>query len=148
MATTPRTPATSPKKATASPKKRRRGPDELERAGKGTMRHLVHASADLRHASAELEMARQEATGGVRRTVDGALERLHEVRDELRQRAEDQTGEWQDVVEQAPEKVRREMARYAIRSLRTPDALKDLSGEIHKREAALGRPSKGDGGKL
>ncbi len=138
--------ATAATKKPTPPKKQQRAGDEVERAGKGTMKHLLHATADLRHASTELEMARHEATGGVRRTVDGALERLHEIRDELRQRAEDQSAEWQDALEQAPEKVRREMARYAIRSLQTPEAVKDLSGEIHKRETELRRPPKADGG--
>jgi hypothetical protein len=39
------------------------------------------------------------------------------------------------------------MGRRAIRAQRSPEALKELSGEIRKREAELSRPTKGDGGK-
>jgi uncharacterized FlaG/YvyC family protein len=114
--------------------------EELERARKSTMEHLQQASA-------EIDEARQEATGGVRRSLDSALERLHEVSGELRRRAQDQTAEWQDALDQASDKVRQEMARRAIRAQRTPEALKALSAEIHKREADLTPPSKGAGAK-
>ena len=100
----------------------------------------------LQQASAEIDEARQEATGGVRRSLDSALERLHEVSGELRRRAQDQTAQWQDALDQASDKVRQEMARRAIRAQRTP-ALKALSAEIRKREADLTPPSKGAGGK-
>jgi prefoldin subunit 5 len=112
--------------------------EELERARTSTMEHLQQASA-------EIDEARQEATGGVRRSLDSAVERLCEVRGELRRRAEDQTAEWQDALEQAPEKVRREMGRRAIRSQRTPEALEELRAEMREREAHLGRLAKGPG---
>lgn len=118
----------------------RRTPEELERARSSTIEHLHQASA-------EVDKARQQATGAVRGTLDNALERLRQVSGELRQRAADQTAEWQDALEQAPDKVRREMARRAIRAQRSPEALKDLSAEIRKREADLKPPAQGDGAK-
>lgn len=65
---------------------------------------------------------------------------MREVRGELRERAEDQTAEWQNALEQAPEKVRREMGRRAIRAQRTPEALEELSAEIRKLKADLRPP--------
>ena len=128
MASTPTKPTTSAAHG--------RPAEELERSRKLTMEHLQQASA-------EIDKARQEATGGVRRSLDSALDRLREVRGELRERAEDQTAEWQDALEQAPEKVRREMGRRAIRAQRTPEALEELSAEIRKSKADLEPPPKG-----
>ena len=129
--------ANAPTKSTTSAEYGRPA-EELERARRSTMEHLQQASV-------EIDEARQEATGGVRRSLDSALERLREVRSELPQRAEDQTAEWQDALERAPEKVRREMGRRAIRAQRTPEALEELSAEMRKREADLGRPANGVG---
>jgi hypothetical protein len=114
--------------------------EELERSRKSTMQHLQQASA-------EVQKARQEATGGVRRSLDSALERLQEVSGELRQRAQDQTAEWQGALEQAPDKIRLDMARRAIHAQRTPEALAELSAEVRKCEADLKRASKGHGRK-
>ncbi|MBV8217526.1 MAG: hypothetical protein JO325_03605 [Solirubrobacterales bacterium] len=127
--------ASTPTKSTTS-KEYGRPAEELERSRKLTMEHLQQASA-------EIDEARQEATGGVRRSLDSALDRLREVKDELRERAEDQTAEWQHALEQAPERVRREMGRRAIRAQRTPEALEELSAEIRTRKAELNPPPKG-----
>jgi hypothetical protein len=101
----------------------------------------------LQQASAEVDAARQEATGGVRRSLDSAIEQLHEVSGELRRRAQDQTAEWQHALEHASDKAREEMARRAIRAQRTPEALTALSAEIRKRKADLTPPSEGAGAK-
>jgi len=64
--------ATTPTHPTTSAERRRSAPEELERARKSTLEHLQQASD-------EVDKARQEATGGVRRALDSALERLRAV---------------------------------------------------------------------
>jgi hypothetical protein len=129
--------AAAPTNPTIPAEHRRCTPEELERARKSTTEHLQHPSDDI-------AKARRHATGGVRHALDSALERLREVSGELRQRAEDHAAEWQDALEQASDKVRREMDRDAIRAQRAPEALKELSGELHMRETELGRPRTGE----
>ena len=114
---------------------------ERERARESAMSHL-------KQASAEIDKARQETTAEVRRNLDSALERLRDVSGELQQRAHDQTSEWQDALERAPDEARRDMGRRAIHAQRTPEALRELSAEIGKREAELVRSApKGEGAK-
>jgi hypothetical protein len=133
--------ATTPATSTTPGEESGRTPEQRERAGRKALEHLHQASI-------EIGKARQEATSDVRRSLDSALERLHEASDDLRQRTVDQTTEWQDALEHANDEVRREMGRRAIRAQRTPEALKDLSSEIRKRQADLGpAASKGHGGK-
>jgi vacuolar-type H+-ATPase subunit H len=103
---------------------------DVESARNRTIEHL-------KQASDEIERARQEASGGVRSSLDNALERLHEVQGELRQRAQDQIGAWQEAIEQESDETRLEMGRFAVRAQRTPEALKELSGEIGKRDSEL-----------
>jgi hypothetical protein len=59
--------------------------EERERARKSAAEHLQLASA-------EIDNARQQATAGVRRSLDSALERMRDVSGELRLRAEGRTG--------------------------------------------------------
>jgi hypothetical protein len=66
----------------------------------------------------------------------------HCVSGELRQRAEDQTAEWQDALEHTSDKARRQMGRRNIRAQRTPEALKGLSDEIRKQKTQLGPPAR------
>jgi len=129
--------ATAPTNPTTRAERRRCTPEEFEGARKSTTEHLQDASDDI-------AKARRHATGGVRHPLDRALERLCEVSGELRQRAEDHTAEWQDALEQAPDKVRRARDRDAVRAQRAPEALKEFSGEFHKRETELGRPTNGE----
>jgi hypothetical protein len=63
--------ANAPTKSTTSAEYGRPA-EELQRARRSTMEHLQQASV-------EIDEARQEATGGVRRSLDSALERLREV---------------------------------------------------------------------
>ena len=129
MASTPTKPTTSAAHG--------RPAEELERSRKLTMEHLQQASA-------EIDKAHQEATGGVRRSLDSALDRLREVRGELRERAEDQTAEWQDALEQAPR--RRSAVRWAAApSARNghPRRWRSFSAEIRKSKADLEPPPKG-----
>ena len=120
MATTPST----------STQHQGRSSADVESARKRTIEHL-------KQASDEIEKARQEARGGVRSSLDSALARLHEVQGELRQRAQDQFAAWQEAIEQESDETRLEMGRDAVRAQRTPEALKELSGEIRKRESEL-----------
>ena len=84
----------------------------------------------------------------MRRSLDSALGRMRDVSGELRQRAEDQTAEWQDALEHTSDKARRQMGRRGSRAQRTPEALKGLSDEIRKQKTKLGSPApKGDGAK-
>jgi hypothetical protein len=63
--------ATAPTKSTKSAAQGSPA-EELERGRRSTMEHVEQASA-------EIDEARHEATGGVRRSLDSALEQLHEV---------------------------------------------------------------------
>ena len=102
----------------------------------------------MQQASAEIDKACQEATADVRRSLDSALERMRDVSGELRQRAEDQTAEWQDALEHASDRARRQMGRRGIRQPRMPEALKGLSDGTRKQKTKLGPPApKGDGAK-
>jgi DNA polymerase III gamma/tau subunit len=124
-----------------TPTKHPRAREERERAHKSATEHLQQASA-------EIDKARQEATADVRRSLDSALEGMRDVSGELRQRAEDHTAEWQDALEHASDKARRQMGRRRHSRPATPEALKELSDEIRKQKTKLGPPApKGDGPK-
>lgn len=141
MATAHRRPATTAKRP-------RRTSGDRDRARESAMQHLQHASDDIEQACAEIDKARQDAAAPIRRTLDSTLARLREVSADLRQRADDQTAEWQDALEHATDTASREMGRRAIRAQRTPEALTELSREIRNRRAELVPPTpKGNGAK-
>jgi hypothetical protein len=101
-----------------TPTKHPRAREERERARKS-------ATEDLQQASAEIDKARQEATADVRRSLDCALERMHDVSAELRQRAEDQTAERQDALEHTSDKARRQIGGRGIRARARPRRSRD-----------------------
>lgn len=117
--------------------------------GEGRERAGKSAVEDLQQASGEIGTARREAAADVPRSLGSTPEGTPDVSGELCQRAEDQTGEWQDALERSSDKTRRHMGRRGIRAQYTPDALKGPLDESRKsRRSSWGRRrGRGDGGK-
>jgi hypothetical protein len=74
----------------------------------------------------------KRAAGGERSRSSG-----HPAADDLRHRGQDQAGDWQQTLEHAGEDLRVELGRRGVRAQSSPEALKDLAGEIRKRQAEL-----------
>jgi hypothetical protein len=118
-------------------------------AGEGRERAGKSAVEDLQQASAEIGTARREAAADARRSLASTPEGMRDVSGELCQRAEDQTGEWQDALERSSDMARRRMGRRGIRAQYTPEVLKGLLDESRKsrRSNWVRRRARGDGGK-
>ena len=91
----------------------------------------------LQKAAKDLDKARDVASREARTTIDDALAKVREAAEDVRERARDQAGEWQEALERAGEEMRVELGRRAVRAQSSPEALKQLSAEIRKRKAEL-----------
>ena len=100
----------------------RRPAEELERARTSTMEHLQQASAEI---SASLGIQTAHSNGCARSAASCAGAR----------RIRPPSGKTPS--NRRPRRSGREMGRRAIRAQRTPEALQELSAEMHKREADL-----------
>lgn len=100
-------------------------------------KHTASTLDHLQHAAQDLDKARAQATQDVRQGIDDALARIREAAQDVRTRAEDQSGEWQDALEHASDEMRVELGRRGVRAQSSPAALKELAGEITQREAEL-----------
>ncbi len=99
--------------------------------------HTASTLDHLQHAVKELGKARGQAGHDVAHNIDAALTRIREAADDVRHRAKDQAGDWQDTLEHAGEDLRVELGRRSVRAQSSPEALKELAGEIRKRQAEL-----------
>lgn len=106
-----------------------------------TKKHTATTLDHLQHAAKDLDKARGQAGQDVATNIDAALTRIHEAADDVRHRAQDQAGEWQEALEHASDDLRVELGRRGIRAQSSPEALKELSGEIRKRQAELVAPA-------
>lgn len=95
-----------------------------------TLDYLQKALDDLDHARGQ---AQRDAQGN----IESAMDRIRDVKTDLRARAREEAEAWQHRLESASEDLRRELASAAIRAQRSPEALTDLEVEILKRKDAL-----------
>lgn len=91
----------------------------------------------VRKAIDELDEARAEAGQQARERIDSTIDRLRELAGDLSTRMKDQAGEFQDMLESAPDDLRLEFGRRVVRAQRTPEALTALAGEVRRRKAEL-----------
>ena len=115
---------------TAKQPARRRGHAGPARAPKSSADYVQQAMQDI-------DKARERVSVELRENLDAALERLRDAAGDLRKRAEQQTGDWGDALEQATEDVRRDLGRRAVMAQRTPAALKEMSAAVRERRAQL-----------
>ncbi len=99
--------------------------------------HTTSTLDHLQHAAKELDKARGQASHDVGHNIDAALTRIRDAADDVRHRAEDQAGSWQETLEHAGDDLRVELGRRGVRAQSSPEALKELTGEIRKRHAEL-----------
>ena len=102
-----------------------------------TKQHTASTLDHLQHAATDLDKARGKASQDVSDNIDAALTRIREAADDVRNRAKDQAGDWQETLEQAGDDLRVEIGRRSVRAQTSPAALKELTGEIRKRQAEL-----------
>jgi hypothetical protein len=93
----------------------------------------------LQQALDDLDSAREQAQHEVGASIDAAVDRIRDARNDLTTRAHDEAGDLQSRLEHASEEVRREIGRTAIRAQRTPDALTAMQAEIRDRKRKLER---------
>jgi hypothetical protein len=91
----------------------------------------------LQQALDDLDSAREQAQHEVRASIDAAVDRIRDARNDLTTRAHHEAGDLQSRLEHASEEVRREIGRTAIRAQRTPDALTAMQAEIRDRKRKL-----------
>ncbi len=99
--------------------------------------HTASTLDHLQHAATELDKAREQANHDVAHNIDAALTRIREAADDVRHRAQGQAGDWQEALEHASDDLRVELGRRGVRAQSSPEALKELAGEIRKRQAEL-----------
>jgi hypothetical protein len=99
--------------------------------------HTATTLDHLQHAATELDKARGQATHDVVHNIDAALTRIREAAADVRHRATDQAADWQETLEGAGDDLRVELGRRGVRAQSSPEALKELAGEIRKRQAEL-----------
>lgn len=99
--------------------------------------HTESTLDHLQHAAKELDEARGQAGHDAVSNIDSALKRVRDAAADVRHRAQDQAGDWQETLEQAGDDLRLELGRRGVRAQTSPEALAELSGEITKRQAEL-----------
>ena len=99
--------------------------------------HTATTLDHLQHAAKDLDKARGQAGQDVVHSIDAALKRIREAADDVRHRAQDQAGDWQETLEHAGDDLRVELGRRGVRAQSNPDALEELREEISKRRAEL-----------
>ncbi len=99
--------------------------------------HTASTLDHLQHAATDLDKARGKASQDVADNIDAALTRIREAADDMRSRAKEQTDDWQQTLEQAGDDLRVEIGRRSVRAQTSPEALKELTSEIRKRQAEL-----------
>jgi hypothetical protein len=99
--------------------------------------HTATTLDHLQHAATDLNKARGQASKDVASNIDAALTRIREAADGVRHRAQGEAGDWQEALELAGAEMRVDLGRRAVRAQSTPEALKELAGEIQRRQAEL-----------
>jgi hypothetical protein len=115
--------------ATRTPDRPARTSARAKVAEPGTLDFLQRALEDLNRAR---EHAQQDAQAG----IDDATERIRAAVDDVRRRLREEADELQARLDRTSDEARLELARAAIRTQRTPEALTELAREIrHAKEA-------------
>ena len=112
------------------------------KAGRKPAKSEAHSPVEyLQDALDELSKARAHARGDIRDGIDSAIERTRDAIKEAGSEAQTQVADWRTSLERASDDVRRELGVLAVRSQRSPEALRAMSAEIRKRKTEL-TPSK------
>ena len=112
------------------------------KAGRKPAKSDGHSPVEyLQEALDELSKARAHARGDIRDGIDSAIERTRDAMKEAGSEAQTQVADWRTSLEKASDDVRRELGVLAVRSQRSPEALRAMSAEIRKRKTEL-TPSK------
>lgn len=100
----------------------------------------------LQHALDDLGRAREGASEQARDRIDAATDSVRDAATTFRSRAEELLAQWEQMLEREADDVLVEVGKLAVRSQRTPGALRELSAEIRRCKAEMApadrRPSK------
>lgn len=105
-------------------------PPAREPVKKGSGDHLLQAFENL-------DCAREQVQEEARSSIDSAMERIRDVKNDLTTRVRDEADELQARLDNAPEDLRREFGLTAVRAQRTPEALTAMQAEIRDRKRKL-----------
>ena len=103
----------------------------MEASESGGVRDQVQKAID------ELRAAGEKATGEVRSRIDDAVSQLRDVSDSASSKASDQVSSWRETLDNATQDVRKELAKLAVRSQGSVDALDEIAKELDERRKAL-----------
>jgi polyhydroxyalkanoate synthesis regulator phasin len=103
----------------------------VESSESGGVRDQVQKAID------DLRAAGEKATGDVRARIDDAVSRLRDVSGEASSKAQDQVSNWRETLDKATEDVRKELAKLAVRSQGSTEALDEIVEEVEDRRKAL-----------
>lgn len=91
----------------------------------------------LQSAIGDLDEAGRRAGGELRGQLEAITDRLRGAASDLRDRASEQTKEFESSLDRASDHLRVELGLRAIRVQESPEALRLMSAEIRKRKAQL-----------
>lgn len=97
----------------------------------------LSAAEYLEHAIDDLKEARDQAGAEIREKIDSAMTRARQALAEFRAGAGERKEEWRHMLEDASDEARRDIGIYAVRAQRSPEALKQLEGEVRERREDL-----------
>jgi hypothetical protein len=100
----------------------------------------------LEHALEDLGRAREGAGEQARDRIDAATDSARDAAPTFRSRAEELISQWEEMLQREADDVLVDLGKLAVRSQRTPGALRELSAEIRRCKADMApaerRPSK------
>ena len=105
------------------------------------------AAQALQEALDTLDRLRDTSGEDLRKQVDAARKRIRDVATDLRGRTDERTATVERAVTRVADEAWTQLATLAIRGLRDPGALTELSGEIRKRKTQLKPPARRAAGK-
>jgi hypothetical protein len=100
------------------------------------------AASALQQTLEDLDKLRGASGEDLRRQLEAARKRIRDVAGDLRERTDERTATVEKAVSRVADDAWQQLATVAIRGLRDPDALTELSTEIRKRKAQLRPPAK------
>ncbi len=103
----------------------------MEASDSGGVKDQVQKAID------DLRAAGEKATGDVRSRIDDAVKQLRDVSDSASSKAQDQVSNWRETLDKATEDVRKELAKLAVKSQSSVEALDEIAKELDERRKAL-----------
>ena len=91
----------------------------------------------LQHALEDLGRAREGASEQARDRIDAATDSVRDAATTFRSRAEELIAQWEEMLQREADDVLVELGKVAVRSQRSPGALRELSAEIRRRRAEI-----------